>query len=120
MRLLDASAFDRLSELGEALGESLRAAARRAGVAPDVIQIASVTGVAVSRRGPFAPAILDLIVLELLNRGFKAASMMTVSTATATDEIRALEDALTDVLRELRPAIAAVAPAATEPAASAS
>ena len=120
MRLLDASAFERLSELGEALGESLRAAARRAGVALDVTQIASVIGVDVPRGGAFAAEILDLIVLELLNRGFKAASMMTVSTATTTDEIRALEDALTDVLREFRPAIAQVAPAATEPAASAS
>lgn len=119
MRLLDASAFERLSELGEALGEGLRAGARRAGVALDVTQIESVIGVDVPRGGAFAAEILDLIVLELLNRGFKAASMMTVSMATTLDEIRALEDALTDVLRELRPAIVQVAPAATEPAASA-
>ncbi len=118
MQLLDAPAFERLAELGEALGEGLRAASRRAGVALHVTQVASVVGVEVPRGGAFAAEILDLIVLELLNRGFKAASMMTVSTATTTDEIRALEDALTDVLCELRPVIAQVAPAVTEPAAS--
>ena len=118
MQMLDAPAFERLAELGEALGEGLRAASRRSGVALHVTQIESVVGVEVPRGGAFAAEILDLIVLELLNRGFKTASMMTVSTATTTDEIRALEDALTDVLGELRPVIAQVAPAATEPAAS--
>ena len=117
MRLLDAPAFELLAELGEALGKGLVEASERAGVALDVTQIASVIGVDIPLAGASAAEIMDLIVLELLNRGFKAASMMAVSTATVADEIHALTDALADVLRELRPAIAQVAPeAAPEPA----
>ena len=119
MQLLDAPAFEQLAMLGEALGDGLRAASRRAGVALDVTQIASVIGVDIPQADEWAAEILDLVVLDLLNRGFKAASMMTVSTATSMDEIRALEDALADVLRALRPAIAEVAPAATSPTAPA-
>ncbi len=118
MQLLDAPAVERLAELGKALGESLVKASQQAGVALQVTQIASVIGMDIPQAGAFAGEILELITLELLNRGFKAGSMMTVSTATTPNEIHALEDALTDVLRELRPAITKVAPAATHHPAS--
>ena len=112
MQLLDAPAFERLAQLGAALGESIVNASRQAGVALHVTQIESLLGVDLPQAGASSGEILDLIALDLLNRGFKAASMMTVSTATAAREIRALADALGDVLRELRPVIAQVAPAA--------
>ncbi len=112
MQLLDAPAFERLAQLGADLGESIVDASRQAGVALHVTQIESLLGVDLPQAGASSGEILDLIALDLLNRGFKAASMMTVSTATAAREIRALADALGDVLRELRPVIAQVAPAA--------
>ena len=117
MQLLDAPAFERLAQLGAALGESIVDASRLAGVALQVTQIESLLGVDLPQAGASSGEILDLITLDLLNRGFKAASMMTVATATTAAEIRALADALANVLREMRPAIARVAPAATrEPA----
>ncbi len=113
MQLLDTPAYERLAQLGKALGESIVDASRQAGVGLQVTQIESLVGIDMPRAGASCGEILDLITLELLNRGFKAASMMTVSTATTAAEIRGLADALTAVLHRLGPVIAHVAPSAT-------
>ena len=113
MQLLDTPAYERLAQLGKALGESIVDASRQAGVGLQVTQIESLVGIDMPRAGASCGEILDLITLELLNRGVKAASMMTVSTATTAAEIRGLADALTAVLHRLGPVIAHVAPSAT-------
>ena len=112
MRLLDPQAFDRIARMGLTLADAITNAAREAGVSLQVIRIESLLGVDVPDAGHRASEILDLITLALINRGYKFATMMAASTVTTEHEAAALGAALADVLRELRPAIAEVAPAA--------
>jgi len=110
LQLLDGLAFRRLSDGGELLGQAILTAAQRSGVLLQVIQIESLLGVELPEAGNMAGEIIELIGLALLNRGYKFASMMAVSTVTTEREIDGLGDALAGVLADLHPVVAHSAP----------
>ena len=113
LEMLTPEAYERLAELGDLMRARLAAACREHGVAIDVHSVASVVGLGLPAQlaaSADAQEVLRLLFLALLNRGFRAASLIVASTITTPDDIERLAGALGDTLREFRPAIEAAVP----------